>query len=290
MSHSVIFCGTPEFAVPSLQALLDDPAFIVTHVITQPDRPAGRGNALTSPPVKILAEQHGIPVLQPKSLNSEWSVISEQIAKPDFLIVVAYGQILSQEVLEWPTVAAINIHGSLLPRWRGASPIEHAILAGDAETGVSIQVMAQELDAGPVLAMKEVRLKTQDTSVTLRETLSKLGAELLVETLKKPLDPKPQPTEGITFCTKLKKEDGIVNPQTMTAEEIERRVRAFQPWPGVTCEVKGRMVKIVEARLKTQDSTDIELPCANGTMLSISTVQEAGKKPMKAEDWIRGIR
>lgn len=291
MSHSVIFCGTPDFAVPALEMLINDPAFDVQCVITQPDKPVGRKQVLTAPPVKVVAQAKGIPVFQFESINKELPPLIENgtIKTPDFLIVVAYGKILKQHILDLPKIAPINVHGSLLPRWRGASPVEHSILAGDTETGVTVQIMAAELDAGPVLSMKSIPIEARVTSFELREKLSKIGAELLVETLKKPLDPKPQPSEGITVCTKLTRDDAKADPKTMTAIEIDRRVRALNPWPSVMCVVEGHEMKILESSL-SEIKDSIPLTCANNTTLYLVTVQEAGKKPMKAGDWKRGIK
>jgi methionyl-tRNA formyltransferase len=291
MSHSVIFCGTPAFAVPSLEALLSDKEFDVKAVITQPDKPAGRSQKIVPPPVKVLAEEKGIPVWQPENINE---FLPEYIAKnpdarPDFLIVVAYGKILKQSTLDLPKVAPINVHASILPRWRGASPIEHAILNGDTETGVTVQVMSAKLDEGPILAIKKMLIDTRATSIKLREELSKIGAALLVETLKKPLHPISQSSEGITLCKKLSRADGDVNSETMTAEEIDRKVRAFQPWPGVRTKMEEQDVKLIETSLEPS-SQSIPLPCAKGTTLYVTTLQPAGKKPMKGVDWKRGLR
>ncbi len=269
MSSSIIFCGTPAFAVPSLQLLRADGEFTVTHVITQPDKPVGRSQELTPSPVKVLAQKLQIPILQPVSLNQELQTTNYKLLpRPDFLVVVAYGQILSDAVLAWPTIAPINIHGSLLPRWRGASPIEHAILTGDTETGVTIQVMAKELDAGPVLGATSYPLAPTSTSLSVREELSHVGARLLVEILK---------------------EDGIVDPATMTAVEIDRRVRAFTPWPGVQVPLNGHTIKILKASLEAS-SDAVPLTCKNGSTLYVTELVEAGKKPMKAADWVRGMR
>ncbi len=281
--HSIIFCGTPKFAVPSLRALLDDPAFEVTMVITQPDRKVGRKQIMTAPPVKILALERGIPVLQPEDINRE------TLPRTDFLVVVAYGKILKQSVLDLPTVAAINVHASLLPRWRGASPIEHAIMAGDTETGVTIQVMSEKLDAGPVLARKEIRLKMQDTSLMLRKELSELGAELLVAALKKPLHPVPQPTEGITICKKLSRADSIVDHTALPAVEIDRRVRALNPWPGVRITIENQELKILETSL-TEAKNTIPVSCAQSTTLHLVRVQVPGRKAVSGMHWKIGSR
>ncbi len=291
MPYSIIFCGTPDFALPSLQALIDDDAFDVTAVITQPDKPVGRKQILTAPPVKTLAQDRAIPVHQPENINSYLpaKIASGEIMKPDFLVVVAYGKILKQVVLDIPKIAPINVHGSLLPRWRGASPVEHAILAGDETTGITVQVMSAGLDEGPTLSMKEIPIESRETSYELREKLSKIGAELLVQTLKKPLKPIAQSSDGITICKKLSREDSLVDPKKMTAVEIDRRVRALNPWPSVLCKVEGHDLKIIESSL-TEASTGIPLLCANNSTLYLIKVQEAGKKMMEAADWMRGIK
>lgn len=288
--HSIIFCGTPEFAVPSLRALASDAAFDVRLVITQPDKPVGRKKVITAPAVKLLAQDLNIPVLQPANVNDELHayLMEHPDDQPDFLVVVAYGKILSQAVLDIPRIAAVNVHGSILPRWRGASPVEHAILAGDTETGVTVQVMAAELDAGPILSIATLPITPLDTAVTLRQTLSEMGAGLLIDTLKKPLKPEAQPTEGVTFCRKLAKEDGIVDRQTMTAVDVDRHVRALNPWPGVVMDIEGHKVKILESSLE-QITHGIPVACAEDTTLFVARVQAAGKKVMDAEEWRRGI-
>ncbi len=287
--HTVVFCGTPRFAVLSLRALHGDPHFTVTQVVTQPDRPVGRSQELTPSETKLAAEELGIPVWQPESINKELPEFMKTMERPDFLVVVAYGKILGDEVLAWPKIAAVNVHGSILPRWRGASPIEHAILNGDESTGVTVQMMAKELDAGDTLSMAQTPIGPLDTSLSLRERLSRMGAELLVETLTMPLEPKPQPKDGITICGKISKEDGIVDPANLTAIEIDRRIRAFTPWPGVTTTVHGKTVKILSASL-SEAKHGIPLSCKDGTTLYVTELVEAGKKPMKADEWMRGVR
>lgn len=291
MSHSVLFCGTPAFAVPSLRALLHDGDFDVKAVITQPDKPVGRSQVLTHSPVKTLALEHDLPVLQPANINDFLPdyLTQHPEMKPDFLVVVAYGKILKQAVLDLPNIAPINVHASILPRWRGASPIEHAIVNGDKTTGVTIQVMSAGLDEGPILAMDKIDIGARETAPKLRERLSVIGAELLVKTLKEPLHPQPQPTAGITVCSKIKKEDGTVDPQSMTAWEIDRRIRAFQPWPGVKTAIDGHEVKLIDASTEP-DPAAIPLACAENTTLYVTMVQPPGKKPMRAQDWKRGLR
>ena len=303
---SIVFCGTPKFACPSLQALANDPAFKITHVITQPDKPTGRKQEMTAPPVKILAEKLGIPVLQPKDINSQFSILQPSLKlrpagnfqfRPDFLIAVAYGQILSQELLRWPKIAPINVHASLLPHFRGASPIHHAILAGEKDTGVTIQRMAEKLDTGPILAQERVSIDPCETFITLHDKLSNLGASLLIETLKKALKEIPQNETEATFCSKLTRERGVVDPKAMTAEEIDRHVRALVPWPGVRMsfssseprggESRSHDVKLLETSL-TPHADALELSCANGTTLFVLKMQSPGKNAMTGKEWGHG--
>ncbi|MBI2117778.1 methionyl-tRNA formyltransferase [Candidatus Peregrinibacteria bacterium] len=289
----VVFCGTPLFAVPALKALTEDPTFMVDLVITQPDRPQGRRHAITPPPVKTAAERLGLPIFQPQNINeellpylhSQFSILNFQ-----FLVVVAYGQILSQEVLDLPRIAPVNLHASLLPRWRGASPIEHAVLAGDRETGVTIQSMRKELDAGPILAQERLLIGPEESTEDLRERLAKLGAQLLAHTLKSTLHPIPQPLTGITLCHKLSRKSGTMDPATMSAETIHRAVRALTPWPGVRIpRVPGEELTIIKSSL-LPDPNAIALPCADHTILYLQEVQSPGKKAMTGMAWLRGQR
>lgn len=287
--HSIVFCGTPEFAIPSLRALVESGLFDVTLIITQPDRPVGRSKDLVAPPVKVVAQQLGIPVQQPEKLNAAFDDIATKTDRPDFLVVVAYGQLLSQHILDWPHISPINVHGSLLPRWRGASPVEHAILHGDTETGIAVQRMVKELDAGPILGIATTPISERETAPHLRERLSALGAKLLVDVLSKPLHETPQPTEGVTICRKLSRDDGKADVATMTAEQIDRMVRALTPWPGVTATIHGRDVKILETALEPT-GTSTPVPCAHDTTIHLATVQEASKKAMTGAEWARGAR
>ena len=287
--HSVIFCGTPTFAVPSLTALAEDAAFTVSLVVTQPDKPAGRSRAPRAPAVKDAALSFGLPLFQPASLNHELLPFLREraIDAPDFLVVVAYGQILSTDILTLPRIAPVNVHASLLPRWRGASPIEHALLAGDTHTGVTIQRMVRALDAGPILTQDTITIDTAGTSVEVRDTLSRLGAILLARTLKAPLRETPQDDELVTFCRKLSREDGRADPERMNADEIDRRVRALVPWPGVMITVDGQSLKLLKTSLiPHQESTP--LICQYQTTLYLVTVQPPGKKPMSGAEWRRG--
>jgi len=287
---SIVFCGTPEFAIPSLRALLESGKFDVKLVISQPDRPIGRSGRTVPTAVKKAAIDLGLETWQPEKLNTQLEEGSYKMTdRPDFLVVVAYGQLLSSKVLEWPTIAAINVHGSLLPRWRGASPVEYAIMHGDKETGVAVQRMVKELDAGPILGMAKTPIGERETALQLRDRLSTMAAELLVETLSKPLQETPQPSDGITICRKLSRDDGKADTQTMTAEQIDRMARALYPWPGVTATVMGRELKILETALEPT-ATSTQIVCAENTTLELTMVQEAGKKAMTGAEWARGVR
>ena len=285
MSHSkpksIIFLGTSQFSVPALQALASDPYFEVLAVVTQPDRPAGRAMTLTPPPVKTEALTLELTVLQPEKMNADFAEISKKFPRPDFLVVVSYGQILSQEVLDWPTVAAVNVHASPLPLLRGASPLQHAVLQGLPESGVTVQRMVKELDAGPILSAARIPLERRETSATLHDKLKVLGAELLLKTLKAPLKETPQDATKATFCGKLSKADGVAVPTAMTAQHIDCMVRALTPWPGVTIGT----TKILETSLTPGPLT---VECLNGTTLTVEKLQPASGKPMSGADFIRG--
>jgi len=287
----VVFCGTPIFAVPALKVIAEDSTCVIDLVITQPDRPQGRRHAITPPPVKTAAERLGLPVFQPQNINKELlPYLHSQcsILHVQFLVVVAYGQILSQEILDFPRIAPVNLHASLLPRWRGASPIEHAVLAGDQETGVTVQSMVQELDAGPILAQERIPIEPEDTAADLRERLAELGARLLIQTLKTPLRPVPQPLTGITVCHKLTRKSGTMDPGTMPAAIIHRAVRALTPWPGVRIpRAPGEELTIIKSSL-LPDPDAIALPCADHTILHLQEVQSPGKKAMTGATWLRG--
>lgn len=283
--YRIIFAGTPAFAVPSLRALAADPAFSIALVITQPDRPAGRGKRMRQPPVKSAACELGLPLWQPT--HPPAAVAGSPLPEAHYLVVVAYGHLLHQRMLDHPRIAPVNVHASLLPRWRGASPVQHAILAGDRETGVTVQRMVRELDAGPILAQRAVALDPRATAEQLLETLAALGASLLVETLKSPLSETPQDPAGVTVCRKLTREDGRVDPATMTAETIDRKVRALVPWPGVRMVLRGREVKVLATELAPSPGA-IPVPCAGDSMLYVTRLQSPGGKPQPAAEWTRG--
>lgn len=281
---SIVFAGTSPFAIPSLNVLAKNPFFRIQAVISQPSRPIGRKQVMTMPAVALAAKELHLPLLQPEKFNKEFREnASLQSSPPDFLIVVSYGQMLSEEVLAWPKIAAINVHASLLPKLRGASPIQHAILQGMQETGVTIQKMAYTLDSGPILAQEKITLQERETTKTLHDTLAITGAKLLEKTLLNPLREIPQNENEATFCRKLTKEDAKIDRGTMNADEIDRHVRALNPWPGVIL----KDTKIIEGSLiSTEESFSIA--CKDDTTFSITKIQPIGKKVMTGTEFLRG--
>lgn len=305
MSKSrIVFMGTPAFAVPTLRALIEA-GYPVEAVLTQPDRPVGRGQKLAMPPVKALALEHGIPVHQPQRLrgNAEMIQTLRDLA-PDLIVVVAFGQILPREVLDIPRFGAINVHASLLPRFRGAAPIQWAILNGDAETGVDTMLMEEGLDTGPILLEAKTPIAEDETSEALTQRLSEMGAKLLVETLDPWVDGKIQPRqqgEGAVYAPMIKKDMGILD-WTQDARALHNRIRALQPWPGTSTTLAGQSFKIGSARVAPGSAEG----AAPGTILSVTSegwnvatgdgvllvtsVQLPGKKPQPAAEVARGWR
>jgi methionyl-tRNA formyltransferase len=300
MPPRVVFMGSPEFALPALAALAGQ--YPVVGVVTQPDRPAGRGGQLTPPPVKLLAVQLGLPVIQPPRLRQPEAM--EQLSRwaPELIVVAAFGQILKPEVLDLPPHGCLNVHASLLPRGRGAAPIQAAILAGDAQSGVTIMKMDPGMDTGDILAQRSLPILPADTAASLSERLAALGAELLIETLPAYLAgqaaPRPQDPELVTYAPRLKKEDGRLD-FLQPAETLERQVRAFYPWPGAFTAWQGGILKVLRAHALPehpaqpgQAAVFQGLP-AFGTgrgLLVLDEVQPAGKKPMSGEVFLRGAR
>ncbi len=248
MPQRVIFMGTPDFAVPPLQALLRAPDFQVVCVVTQPDRPSGRGQKLQAPPVKQVAAAHGVPLLQPQKLREVGVFEQLQAYDPDLIVVAAFGQILRQNVLDLPRYGCINVHASLLPRWRGAAPIQAAIRAGDSETGITIMQMDAGLDTGALLRARSVPIAPNETGQTLHDKLAALGGDLLIETLRDylsgSLTPQPQDDSLHTYAPMLKKEDGQIN-WAAPAAEIARQVRAYYPYPIAYSYWDGQLLKIL---------------------------------------------
>ena len=291
--------GSPDFALPTLRALAEN--YDVAGVVTQPDRASGRGRELKAPPVKTLALELDIPVMQPEKLRLPEAMEQLRAWSPELIVVAAFGQILKKDVLELPRFGCINVHASLLPRWRGAAPINAAILHGDEETGVTIMQMDVGLDTGPMLSQRSIHLTREDTAGSVFEKLSTLGADLLIETLPDylsgKLTPTPQPEEGVTYAPMLKKEEGELD-FTQDVHALERRVRAFNPWPGAFMDFDGSLLKVHRARAEMRDaSVEQRLivqsqPAvgANGGILILEEVQPAGKKPMSGKSFLAGAR
>lgn len=293
--------GTPEFAVRPLQQLVL--AWNVIGVITQPDRPAGRGRRTKATPVKEAARELGIPVYQPTSLRSPEALSRLRDWQPDAIVVVAYGQILPQAVLDLPSQGCINVHASLLPRWRGAAPIQHAILAGDQITGVSIMRLDAGMDTGPVYVQKNIPINDADTAGDLHDKLAVLGAETLVDHLQNILEAKiqakPQNDSEATYAPPIKKEDGQID-WTQPGSYIGRHVRAMTPWPGAFTRWQGMHFKIIsgqpymETPLPPGNPGDIKKIGDNIFVLAaegaftLLEVQLAGKRVTKIEDFVRG--
>jgi methionyl-tRNA formyltransferase len=299
-SQRIVFMGSPDFAVPVLNAL--SACYPIIGVVTQPDRPAGRGRTLHPPAVKEAALRLGIPVIQPEKLRLPEAMTRLQDWNPDLIVVAAFGQILRSAVLDLPRLGCINVHGSLLPRWRGAAPIQAAILAGDAETGITIMKMDPGIDTGPLLSQRSIPISTDETGDSLVRKMSLLGADLLLETLpgymEGELVPQPQPEAGATYAPMLKKEDGLLD-FTQPAIALERRVRAFHPWPGTSFDWKGEPLKVLRASASDAKNPGVghrltvEGQPAVGTaegILILEQVQPAGKKPMPGKAFLAGAR
>ncbi|PKH18746.1 methionyl-tRNA formyltransferase [Enterobacterales bacterium CwR94] len=293
---NIIFAGTPDFAARHLDALLASEHRVV-GVFTQPDRPAGRGNKLTPSPVKQLALKHQIPVFQPVSLRPQENQQWVADLKADVMVVVAYGLILPQAVLDMPRLGCINVHGSLLPRWRGAAPIQRALWAGDNETGVTIMQMDVGLDTGDMLHKLSCPINSEDTSASLYNTLAELGPQGMLTTLQQLAEgtakPEKQNDSLVTYAEKLSKEEARLD-WTLPAEQLERCIRAFNPWPVSYFQIDDQPVKVWFASVgKHQDATPgtvlqadkqgIQVATRDG-VLNIHTLQPAGKKAMTAQD------
>ena len=297
--------GTPDFAVPSLKALISNGHQLVA-VVTQPDRPSGRGKKLTPPPVKVAAQQAGVPVLQPATLKTDEAFAQLAALRPDLIVVAAFGQILRQNVLTLPPHGCINVHASLLPRWRGAAPITAAIKAGDAETGITIMRMDKGLDTGDIISKRAIPIGPNHTGGTLTDELAHLGAALLVDTLpgwlSGQIKPQPQDNALATLAPRLQKQEGQLD-WSKSAVEIERLVRAFSPWPGTFSWGSLRQIKILAVSVAPKDvaayyadkppgtlikhNKQIYVVTGNGAVL-LNTVQPAGKKAMDATAMLNG--
>jgi len=310
MRLRVAFAGTPAFAVPPLAAL--HAAHEVVGVLTQPDRPAGRGRELSVSPVKRLASQLGLPILQPATLRGDRQALAATLAQlsewqPDVMVVVAYGLILPHEVLALPRLGCLNIHASLLPRWRGAAPIQRAILAGDAETGVCIMQMDEGLDTGAVLNCARTGIGPETTAASLHDVLADLGARQILVALDGlaagTLQAQAQPETGVSYARKLSKPEGMIDWRR-TAADIDRQIRAFNPWPTAQTRLHGEPVKLLRSRGTAQiaapagaepgtmlglDGDALLVACGQG-VLQVLELQRAGRKPVAARDFHNALR
>lgn len=291
--------GSPDFSLPSLRALAQH--YDVAGIVTQPDRESGRGREIKMPPVKTLALELGLPIMQPEKLKQPEAMEQLRAWAPDLIVVAAFGQLLKKDVLDLPHYGCINVHASLLPRWRGAAPINAAILAGDDETGVTIMCMDVGLDTGPMLSKRSIRLKLDDTAGSVFQALSTLGADLLIETLPRwiagEIQLQVQDDALATYAPMLKKEEGQLD-FTQTAEALERRVRAFNPWPGTFMDFDGVVLKIHHAHVEHGKAEAgqrliVQNQPVVGTgsgLLVLDEVQPAGKKSMSGKSFLAGAR
>ncbi len=296
----VLFYGSPEFAVPTLEALIDSD-YRPVAVVTQPDARAGRGRALRPPPIKSLAAQHGIPAIQPAKLRNRAAIAQIASLRPDLQVVAAYGQIIPKELLDLPRHGSLNVHASLLPRWRGAAPIPAAILKGDAETGVTIMLIDETEDTGSILRQRSTAIGDRENAGQLGQRLAEMGAELLLETLPDwlggAIEPQAQDSELATRARRIRKQQGRVD-WSQPAQQIARHVRAYTPWPAATTTLGATVIRITEAEAEAERATSppgsivalndgIEVATGSGS-LRITRLQRAGKREMSAQEFARG--
>ncbi|MCY3886181.1 MAG: methionyl-tRNA formyltransferase [Chloroflexi bacterium] len=296
------FFGSPEFAVPTLRALIGSPWRPVV-VVTQPDRPAGRSRKLTAPPAKIAAEEAGVPVIQPERLREPESVAALAAYKPNLQVIAAYGQIIRRAVLDLPAHGTLNVHASLLPRWRGAAPVAAAIRAGDSETGVTIMLVDEGVDTGAMLSKHVVPIRGTDTTASLSERLAQIGADLLLETIPRwiagEIVAEPQDESRATKAPRLKKEEGRID-WSESADQIARTVRAFTPWPGATTTLGDTLLRVRQAEagpavpggkpgtvLQAEGWIGVQ---TGAGILILHELQREGKRPMTAKAFARGER
>ncbi len=301
----IVFMGTPDFAATLLKDLLDA-QFHIVGVVTQPDRPIGRKQTLTSPPVKTMATAFNLPLLQPEKLD-EAAFHTIASWKPELILVAAYGKILPKNILDLPRLGCLNVHASLLPRWRGASPIQNALIAGDSVTGITLMQMDEGMDTGAIISQRKLDILPDETALGLSERLSMIAAEALKETLPQWIEKKikavPQSTEGVTLCQLIEREDGQIFWST-TAEEIYNRYRGLTPWPGIfTFWKKGedlirlKLLSIGLQRLSPENDAPLGSVSEVGEKVGVKTaagiifletIQAEGKDPLSAQDFIRG--
>ncbi|TSA09479.1 MAG: methionyl-tRNA formyltransferase [Deltaproteobacteria bacterium] len=298
----IVFMGTPSFAVPSLETLIHYGGVEVAAVVTQPDRPKGRGLAVSPPPIKVLAEQAKIPVLQPEKIRTENFLGGMRKLSPQVIIVVAYGKILPPELLAIPPRGAINVHASLLPKYRGAAPIQWALINGEETTGVTIMQLDEGMDTGPIFLMEEIKIEPTDTTGTLHDRLASLGARALIKTLdglqKGTIIPRPQPKTGVSYAPMLKKEDGRIDWR-QPAGKIFNLIRGLDPWPGSYSYWRGKLCHLYKPRLfegaekkapgEIIQADDSGLLVATGSdYILITELKIEGSRRMAVADFRRG--
>jgi methionyl-tRNA formyltransferase len=301
----ILFFGTPDFAVPTLAALVDEGRSPLC-VVTQPARVAGRGRRPQEPPVAEWARQRGLEVAQPERVRDPEFLRQAAALAADAAVVVAFGQIFPPALLGLPRHGCINLHASLLPRWRGAAPIQAAIAAGDSRTGVTTMLMAEGLDTGPILLQEETEIGRDETAGELAQRLAAMGGRLMVRTLERlehgELEPRPQPAAGVTHAPRLQRDSGR-SDWGLTARRLYDRLRAFTPWPGLTAELRGEPLKVIAAEVLAGESHGaapgavlglrdgrLAVACGEGTVLGLREVQRPGKRPLRAADFVNGER
>ncbi len=306
MPLKVLFCGTPAFGLPTLELLLEQSNFSVAAVLTQPDRPKGRGQSTVQSPIKQAALKAGVPVHQPEKLRSQEAMELVAGIQPDVSVVIAYGQIIPRNMLEIPQLGWINLHGSLLPQYRGAAPVQRAILAGDRRTGLSIMRIDAGLDTGPVLAQTEVEIGGDETAVQLLTRMSEAGAPLMVDTLRKlergEITPRAQNNAEATLAPPLKKEEGLIDWRE-AAGAIYNRIRAFDPWPGAYTRFRGSVCSVwgkpgkhpatshsAECGAIVQDQKRLLVACGKQSWLEIDLLRLEGRKRVTAVEFANGAR
>ena len=294
----IVFMGTPAFAVKSLEACLE--LGEVVAVVTQPDKPRGRGQEVSFSPVKELAVARGLPVLQPVKIRGTTFADEVRALNADVAVVTAYGKILPQDVLDAPRRGCVNVHASLLPRFRGAAPIQWAIAAGDAKTGVCLMQMDAGMDTGGIIDVAELPIGPEDTSASMHDALALLGGDVLRRSLQKYVDGqlpvRPQPVDGVVMAPMIKKEDGRLD-WSKPADELERRIRAFTPWPGAFTQTAKGTLKVLAAKVGTGSGApgrvlrasgdDLEVACGSKSLL-LQSIQPEGKRAMRAREWLAG--
>jgi methionyl-tRNA formyltransferase len=300
----IVFLGSGSFAAPSFEALLEA-GHDVAALVTQPDRESGRGRRLRPPPMKAIAQSREVPVLQPRRIRDPAAVAALRGLLPDIQVVAAYGQILPRAVLEIPSHGTVNVHGSLLPRHRGAAPVQWAIANGEPETGVTVMLLDEGLDTGPTFLRMATTIEPAETAPELEARLARLGARALLETLegieRGTLTPVPQDDAAATLAPLLRKEDGLLR-WTRTAVEIERRIRAFQPWPGSQASISGRLLKVLRAHVMADRASagpgtvlaiepgGVVVACGAQTALRLVEVQPESRRAMPAAAFAAGAR